>query len=208
MKLSLLISFVLFFCFTLYSQVDSAMQCGIDSIYIPSTSSINCPKSSSSYQDYYSHKESFIPDNDTIPIKTLHVNLNIWQRADSTGNFRNDPTTITRLKNIFNNGMYFFENPYPIDLDDTLTYTVPTLEDTRFRVVLDSIYFYQDTTPDSMYYSGTNIYYDSCDGQLVQQGWPSTSNLQNYLETNHPERMRAYNYHITGGAMVWCRRIC
>ena len=60
---------------------------------------MTCTGNSSAYDLYYSQKEFWMPDANT-PVKTLHINFNIWQRADGTGNVQNNPTGISRLENI------------------------------------------------------------------------------------------------------------
>ena len=61
-----------------------------------------CSSLSWDYINHYKNKENYIPriiNNNSI-IKTLHINFNIWQRHDGTGNLINTPETYVRLKRI------------------------------------------------------------------------------------------------------------
>ena len=60
----------------------------------------NCSELSLDYLNQYRYKQHYIPHNLNDVIKTLHINFNIWQRADGTGNLINNPPTIVRLKQI------------------------------------------------------------------------------------------------------------
>lgn len=61
--------------------------------------STNCSETGGDWLSTYKHKEHWIPDSLT-PIKTLHVNFNIWQRADGTGNLDDTPANRARLHTV------------------------------------------------------------------------------------------------------------
>jgi parallel beta-helix repeat protein len=150
----------------------------------------DCSKTSQTFIDFYKNKEYFIP-NENIPIKTLHVNINIWQRSDGTGNLQNIAEHRNRLQQIIEwaNGEYETNSP---DAYPPLPYTVePALYDTKIRIVLDDIFFYQDPSDDSSYYYGGHDY----------QTYGHNVLLDSYIIDNYPERTKALNIHLTGS--VW-----
>jgi hypothetical protein len=122
-----------------------------------------------------------------MPIKTLHVNLNIWQRSDGTGNLSNIPEHIARLEQIMEWVNMKYENVNP-NANPPLTYPVESFTDSKIRIVLDSIYFYQDPSSDSSYYYGGYGY----------QTYGHNILLDNYIKNNFPERTQALNIHLTG----------
>src|SRR5690554_2735067 len=68
----------------------------------------------------------------------------------------------------------------------TIYYTTFLLDDTKLRFVLDSIYFYQDTSIDSSYFY--------CDGNSNHN-----SILDDYIRNNYPERLNALPLHLVNG---------
>ena len=144
---------------------------------------LNCSESSLDYLNQYRYKTQYIPHNLNDVIKTLHINFNIWQRADGTGNLINNPATIARLKQIAiwinNHYQYIYPQLIPVP------YTVENISDSKIRVVLDSIYFYTDPSTDSAYFYS---YYNYGHNIL----------LDNYIRANFPERTKALNIHLTG----------
>ena len=158
----------------------------------------DCDKSSADY-NFYKAKESFLPDSTDEAI-IVHVNLNIWQRSDGTGNWVNTPEVIGRIEQIF----AWVDHHISWSTNFTLapTYPVANMYDTKIRIQLDSVFFYQDPSSDSTYFYGINQFF--CDSLQIHEHYPSTAILQNYLETNYPNRIKALNVHITGGEM-FCR---
>lgn len=69
-----------------------------------------------------------------------------------------------------------------------MSYPVPHLSYTKLRVVVDSIYFYQDPSSNSSFYSGGN-------GSAV---YGHNIKLDSLLTEDYPERCRALNIHLTG----------
>lgn len=147
----------------------------------------NCSEASADWMNIYRHKETWIPDSVATPIKTLHVNINIWQRSDGTGNMYDTPTNRTRFEQI----EIWLNDKYQYNSASTwpMSYSVPYIDDSRIRVVLDSVYFYQDPSSDSSYYESNSYGHN----QL----------LDSYLEANHPERTRALNLHLVKKGIWW-----
>ena len=146
----------------------------------------NCSEASFDWLTTYRHKENWIPDSLGTPEKTLHINFNIWQRSDGTGNLIDDAWTRTRLHDMaaIVNAKY---QAAPMAAW-SIAYPVPHLSYTKFRVVVDSIYFYQDPSSDSSFYYGGN-------GPVT---YGHNIKLDSLLTADHPERCRALNIHLTG----------
>ncbi len=162
--------------------------CGNEDDVIPENGmlELTCTSNSQAYHQIYENLEFWIPNEDT-PIKTLHVNFNIWQRADGTGNLQNNPDDIDRLNEIAGliNDRMGTVNPNP---DPPISYGILGIVDSKIRIVLDSIYFYQDTTPDSSYYYSTG---------------GSIDTYQSYLNNNFPERTKALNIFFSNGYLYY-----
>jgi len=188
-KIFLLIIIIVFG--NIYSQVLSQnIGCGnIVADTIRQNNITGCDKISDTWKNIYKQKEHYLPDIST-PVKTLHVNINIWQRSDGTGNLSNIPSHINRLKQIIQWVNLKYEN-VNTNIIPPLSYNVDTYNDSKIRVVLDSIYFYQDPSNDSSYY------YGGC-GQAT---YGHNKLLDAYIEEHFPERTRALNIHLTGS--VW-----
>lgn len=138
------------------------------------TDIIDCSKSSDTWINIYKKKEHYKPDID-VPIKTLHVNINIWQRYDGTGNLSDIPMHISRLKQImiWVNNKYKNVNPNAIP---ALSYSVESYTDSKIRIVLDSIYFYHEPS----------LHRSTSDLQLL-----------NHLRSLYPERLNEFNIFFT-----------
>lgn len=148
--------------------------------------STNCSESGSNWLATYRHKEHWIP-NSLTPIKTLHVNFHIWQRADGTGNLDDTPANHARLHTVID----WVNQNYWTNLPNTnpLSYSVPFTNSSRIHVVLDSIYFYQDPSTDSSY--------------CVSNAYGHNATLTAYLDQNYPERRRALNLHLARRGAGW-----
>ncbi|PJB55953.1 MAG: hypothetical protein CO098_15290 [Bacteroidetes bacterium CG_4_9_14_3_um_filter_41_19] len=176
-----MIIFILFYSENIHSQNPV---CGnTESNHSKQTDVVDCSKTSDTWTNIYKTKEHYTPGPD-MPIKTLHVNLNIWQRSDGTGNLSNIPEHIARLEQIMEWVNMKYENVNP-NANPPLSYSVESYTDSKIRIVLDNIYFYRDPSSNNSYYYGN--YY----GHNVL--------LDNYIKNNFPERTKALNIHLTGG---------
>lgn len=75
-------------------------------------------------------------------------------------------------------------------VDPALSYPVPHIPRSKFRIVLDSIYFYQDPSSDSSYYFGG----------YTTNSYDHILRLDAYLDSVYPERTKALNLHIFKGS--------
>lgn len=148
--------------------------------------SLSCGGTSSDFTNHYRNKETYIPSTGSKEdfIKTIHVSFHIWQKADGTGNIDDNPTNRARLRQIIDwvNGNYAINAPNLTPVP----YATQNITDTRFRIVLDSIYFYRDVSPGLTYYYCNGVY-------------THNMKLDNYLEANHPERTKSLPLHLSAG---------
>lgn len=135
-------------------------------------------------------KENYIPYPNTPNdfIKTIHVAIHIWQRADGSGNLQDTPRTKARMEKIvmeWINHLYEknFEPAFP-----ALSYPADTLYDSRIRFKLEGIYFYRDATKDSSYYYSTRYLHNK--------------KLNDYVIQHFPERAKTLNLHLFRGSYV------
>lgn len=147
------------------------------------TTSIAQTKSKSPFLD----RERYIPYTNTRNdiIKTVHLAIHVWQRADGSGNLRDTPETRERMSKVMewlNN--FYAKNPEP--QNPPLSYRVDTIYDSKIRFVLEGIYFYKDATIDSSYCYSTRYNHNE--------------KLNNYLKQNFPERVKTLNLHIFRGS--------
>lgn len=122
--------------------------------------------------------DSYIPDANT-PVKTVLININVFQKNDGSANWQNNPEHISRLNQIvawMND--YFAHNRQPSDP----IAGVPFISDTKIRVELAGIFFYQN---DALWSIGIG-------GSIIMD----------YLASNYPERLNAININITGGEYI------
>jgi len=181
----------------LTGQIDIQCGTGLDTLdYHPTPFATNCTKSSSDFHDFYKKKESFIPKADDDPI-IIHVNFNVWQRSDGSGNLIENQETLDRINQIFDWVNGHFQNL--VNFGVPLSYPIDNLNDSKIRIQLDSIFFYQDPSTDSSYFYGTPYSLDNCGDTVLQRHYPPNSLLQNYIQSNFPDRIRALNIHLTGG---------
>src|SRR5690554_3236018 len=168
--------------YTLIAQ--SNTNCATQPPLESNSKSIDCGESSSSFINYWRKKESYIPSNEDTFVKTVHVSFHIWQRADGSGSLDENVSNINRLKQIIS---WVNDNYSSNQINLTpLPYTTFLLDDTKLRFVLDSIYFYQDTSIDSSYFY--------CDGNSNHN-----SILDDYIRNNYPERLNALPLHLVNG---------
>lgn len=142
---------------------------------------------STAFENFYGRKENYIPrpGNQNYFYKTIHVSIHIWQRKDGSGNIDNTPENIARLRQVeeWMNNRYFSSNK---ERKIPLPYETEFIEKPMFRLVLDSIYFYQDTTADSSFYYCRNDYQHNV-------------RLDKYLKENYPERTHTLPLHLVRG---------
>ncbi len=161
--------------------------CGNDDALPVVPKALNCNGTSEAYNSIYKHKENYIPRANSKEdfIKTLHVSFHIWQRTDGTGNLDDNQFNRNRLIQIINwaNAHYASIIPNPT----ALPYATEYLNDTKIRIVLDSIYFYQDNTIDS------NLFYCNND-------YNHNLKLTNYIKSHYPERLKSLPLFIINGS--------
>lgn len=131
------------------------------------------------WKDTYSRQDFYIPDERTA-VCTLHINLNFWQKDDGSGNWQQTEEHIKRLERI----ALWLDNIFKHICvpSDSLPGTA-WIRDSKMRVVVDGMYFYRNT---EMW------------GKYTHEG----DALNAYLGANHPERLHAFNIHVTGGSSV------
>lgn len=177
---------------TALGQHPQSSGCGTEQVSQHETpKALSCTKASTNYSNHYALKESFIPENANSVTKTVHVNFIVIRRANGTGNLFNDAATKLRIKQYFTNVNLNYQTNSAANYALT-PYIAPPyvfLPDSKVRIVLDSIYYVNDPTPDS------SLYYGS--GGAVH--YPNICTLQSYMSTNHPTSTRALNYYLTGG---------
>lgn len=83
-----------------YSQEVDPIECGTNFFDMSNPRSTDCSLNSSDWEDFYKHKESYIPNETDEPI-IVHVNFNVWQRSDGTGNLIENQQTLDRIHQIF-----------------------------------------------------------------------------------------------------------
>lgn len=132
------------------------------------SSSADCSKSSSAFQNKYGRYDFYIPNINT-PIKTIKINLNIFQKSDGTGNLQNNSTDLTNLNQMVQwiNDYYTFIKPPSDPIPG-----VPFISDSRIRFEVVGIYFYQNDE--------LNISTDK-------------TTAVNYIKSIDPSRMEALN---------------
>ncbi|GGH64367.1 T9SS type A sorting domain-containing protein [Phaeocystidibacter marisrubri] len=105
-------------------------------------SGMTCTYSSTSYVNYYSDQDNWIPTSTTAD-KEIHVNFIIYQNAGNSPavNWQNTPAHLARLNQIaqWTDEFYDLWSNAPSDPIDG----IPDLEDRKIRVVLDEILFVQ-----------------------------------------------------------------
>jgi hypothetical protein len=144
-----------------------------------------CITNSDEWENFYRHKESYIPYNNGTPfqsgpIMTIEVNFNIVQRSDGSGNFHNTQADKDRLIQLLAWVNQNFAAGAPSDPFNWVTEL--TGFDTRIRFSLgntgsERIYFYQN-----------------------DNAFCSYSPFPDLVVAADPERMNHLNIYFTGGA--------
>lgn len=181
-KSLMLILFFVFFSVSVFSQ-QAIIDCATTA---PSEKyDGTCTMNSLEWENFYKHKESYIPFNtgvpfQTGPIKTIEVNFNIIQRSDGSGNFQNTQADKDRLVQLLAWVNQNFAAGSPSDPFNWVT-ELPNM-DTRIRFSLgnqgsERIFFYQDDNVFCTY-----------------------SPFPNLVSAADPERMNYLNVYFTGGS--------
>ncbi len=133
----------------------------------------NCTRTSIDFISKYQLPESYIPYSDTAPLITVKINFNVWQKADGTGNWPQDPQvdqffqqTVYNINNHHIGFNYLPSKPVPG--------AYPHVSDTRIRVEHEVFYY----TVDSLH------------------GINNGNALLDYIEIHHPERLEGININI------------
>ena len=85
---------------------------------------------------------SYIP-NDSTPIITIPVNINIWRKDDGTGNWWQDtPAFRDSFRLAFDYLNFFYSHNVIYSLHIPNSQLIP---DTRVRFVIDTFYYYNNT---------------------------------------------------------------
>ena len=116
---------------------------------------------------------SYIP-NESTPIVTIPVNINIWREDDGTGNWwQNTPAFRDSLQLAFNYLNIIFSQNVPYSL------YIPNaqfIEDTKVRFIIDTVYYYNNSL-------------------LAHEHMLPP--FENYLVSSHPERLKNFNIHLS-----------
>ena len=115
---------------------------------------------------------SYIP-NESTPIITIPVNINIWREDDGTGSWWQDTPAFrdSLQKTFYYLNLIFSQNYY-------YSLSIPNAQwigDTKVRFVLDTVY----------YYNNSNMAYQTSPGIF-----------HTYLVNNYPERTTNVDYHL------------
>ncbi len=147
---------------------------------LPATeATITCNKTSNTWQNHYALPQHHIPDQND-PIITISVALHIWRDKDGNGNYTNSQQDISYLTNLFettmSNGQFLY-NPGPSDVIAGVNHII----DTRIRIKLQGIYFYDD---DNFYQTGVN--------------YSAGKALNAHALAINPECVQSINFHFSG----------
>lgn len=101
-----------------------------------------CTSSSSDYLNHYRYQDSYVPDAQTS-IKTLDVAIHVWRDDNGLGNWQDTPADRQKLQayvtRMSNDIMTF--NDQPSDIISGVSF----IQDTKLRVNLVDIYYYDDS---------------------------------------------------------------
>ncbi len=116
---------------------------------------------------------SFIP-NDSTPLITIPVNINVWRKDDGTGNYWQDTPAFRdslRLAFEYLNIIYSQNQPYCLNIPNS-----QFIADTRVRFVIDTVFYYNNT-------------------EMALKTYPAP--FVEYLLTHHPDRLNHFTYHLS-----------
>nr|MBK9651541.1 hypothetical protein [Bacteroidota bacterium] len=101
----------------------------------------SCSYTSTDWITKYGRINNYIPTSST-PVKTIRVNFNIFQKNNGSGNFQNNVADINRLNAIANKLNDLFQT---IQAPSDPWLGVAFIGDSKIRVELANIFFYQNT---------------------------------------------------------------
>lgn len=143
---------------------------------------LSCSKQSNDYVTNYQLSDSYIPDGVNDLVKTIHININLWRKHDGTGGMDDTPAIRARLEQMVSWANDRYQNILPPNYATSEIF----IEDANLRIVLDSIYYYNDPSSDNLFYYSRSLGHN-------QQ-------LNDYVTQNFPERTKALNWHIVNKA--------
>lgn len=137
--------------------------------------------------DYLKKKEAYIPYPGSVNdyVKTIHIAIHVWQRADGSGNLKDNSHTKYRMDRIVNWMNDLMKKNYEAAIP-ALSYATDTIYDSRIRFQLEGIYYYRDASRDSSYFYSTKYLHNT--------------KLNDYLAKNFPERAKTLNLHLFRGS--------
>ncbi len=145
-----------------------------------STANASCLNASADYTTKYGRYAYHIPDANT-PVKTIKVNINVWQPNNGTGSWQNNANDLVRLNQIIN----WANNTYQyITTPSDIVSGVSFILDSKIRIELQNVFFYQNS---AMCYLGS-------------AGGSDGITLNTAVAAIDPKRLEALNIHITLGS--------
>jgi len=137
----------------------------------------DCARNSVDFINKYARKEHYIPLSDSVALKKIHVSFHFYQMNDGTGNWQDLSNWEEEFETIkgWVNQRLRYNNPAP---NPPLQYSLPypNLIDSKIEMVVDSMYFYPNTT----FYNGSH----------------ELSDLNSFIIGNYPERARSLMIHF------------
>ena len=126
-------------------------------------------------EDTMLYMQRFVPDEST-PVKTIPLNINVWRNDDGTGNWWQDSQAFRdSMQVVIGYLNYIYWNNVPFS--DTI-FDAVFIPDTKIRFEIDTFYYYNNTTMAHKVYPG---------------------DFNDYLSQNHPERLKRFNIHLSIG---------
>ena len=126
-------------------------------------------------EDTMLYMQRFVPDEST-PVKTIPLNINVWRNDDGTGNWWQDSQAFRDSMQVvigYLNYIYWDNVPFSDTIFDAVF-----IPDTKIRFEIDTFYYYNNTT-------------------IAHKVYPGDFN--DYLSQNHPERLKRFNIHLSIG---------
>lgn len=118
-------------------------ECGGANPATSGTKSLSCTPSSSTYTNKYGRVSGYVPVPSVTPTKIVRISFHFFQNDDSTHNWLNDASHISRLNTIVNSWM----NPLMASLSspsDPIS-GVSFISNSTIQYEVTGIYFYQST---------------------------------------------------------------